>query len=287
MEENTEIPNRSKKKITRVYSEAFPPNILGKTDKIPSYSNVHKHFSEQNFQMDRIHYRELKPYDKEELMLLHKEWFPIEYTDEYFDRLIQPIPDKIFITILATYYFDDQEYILGAVIAEINSTEEFLSQLPQEYYKDIDIPFFETINFFRSTLEFGYIMIIGVIDEMRKKNLGTILIDKISEEFMKRRYCYCIYLHVVNYNTMALKFYEKNKFVKVSTIKNHYKIRNNFYDCEVLVKFFKWSHKSKIYKESIFYFLFKWLILNPVNFVIFLLTLGFLFKLCRKKYKLD
>jgi ribosomal protein S18 acetylase RimI-like enzyme len=274
-------------KVTRVFSQAFPPNILGKTDKTPAYSQVHKKFREENFDMNKIIYRPIKASDKEELIELHKEWFPIDYTDDYFDKIIQPRSGKVYITLLATYFFDDQEFILGAVLAELNSKEEFLKQLPSTYYDQIDIPFFETINFFRAPLQFGYIMIIGVIDEMRKKNLGTVLIDKITQEFMKLKNCYCIYLHVVAYNSTAIKFYNKNKFENVTTLKNYYRIKNSVYDCDVFVKFFNWSEKKKFCKGNILYEIFTIIFLQPLNFIIFILTLGFIFKICRKKYKLD
>jgi ribosomal protein S18 acetylase RimI-like enzyme len=282
-----ESNNFKKKKITRVASQAFPPNILGKTEKTPAYSKVHKLFNEDSFDMNKIIYRPIKASDKEELILLHKEWFPIEYTEDYFDILLQPSSDKVFITLLATYLFDDQELILGAVLAEMNSKEEFLKQLPSSYYDRIDIPFFETINFFRDSLRFGYIMIIGVIDELRKKNLGTILLDKITDEFMKMKNCYCIYLHVVSYNSTAIKFYNKNKFENVTTLKNYYRIKNSVYDCDVFVKFFDWSQKKKLCKRNILYEILCIFILHPLNFFIFILTLGFIFKICRKKYKLD
>jgi ribosomal protein S18 acetylase RimI-like enzyme len=83
----------------------------------------------------------------------------------------------------------------------------------------------------------AYIMTIGVVDECRRFGLGTKMIDhtiKILREQWPR--CEVIYLHVVSYNEAALKFYERNRFIRHSKIINHYFIMEKDYDAIVLYK---------------------------------------------------
>ena len=53
--------------------------------------------------------------------------------------------------------------------------------------------------------------------------------------------CEVIYLHVVDYNESAIKFYEKNNFRTLKRIKNHYVIYEKDYDAYVLYKDIKFN----------------------------------------------
>jgi ribosomal protein S18 acetylase RimI-like enzyme len=48
--------------------------------------------------------------------------------------------------------------------------------------------------------------------------------------------CEILYLHVVEYNETALRFYERNKFSTLKRIKNHYVIFEKDYDGYLLYK---------------------------------------------------
>ena len=59
-----------------------------------------------------------------------------------------------------------------------------------------------------------YIMTLGVIDECRKLGLGTLLIEE-TFQIVRTKYpmVQFLYLHVVDYNEAAIRFYkEKNGF---------------------------------------------------------------------------
>lgn len=83
----------------------------------------------------------------------------------------------------------------------------------------------------------AYIMTLGVVDECRRFGLGTKLLNQvikvINENWMN---CEVIYLHVVDYNESALKFYERNNFRTLKRIKNHYVIFEKMYDGLLLYK---------------------------------------------------
>ena len=56
--------------------------------------------------------------------------------------------------------------------------------------------------------------------------MGSLLLDhtmrKLANSFP---HCKLAYLHVVDYNTSAIRFYEKNEFINYGTEKDHYRIR--------------------------------------------------------------
>jgi ribosomal protein S18 acetylase RimI-like enzyme len=57
----------------------------------------------------------------------------------------------------------------------------------------------------------AYIMTIGVIDECRRLGLGTMLLEKTIEILQQNwTICEVIYLHVIDYNESAIRFYERN-----------------------------------------------------------------------------
>ena len=82
-----------------------------------------------------------------------------------------------------------------------------------------------------------YIMTIGVIDELRQMGIGSKMlnytIDLVEKRFTE---CICIYLHVVDYNISAIKFYQKNQFLRFRRMKRHYTIDGRDYDAIVLYK---------------------------------------------------
>jgi ribosomal protein S18 acetylase RimI-like enzyme len=282
--------NSKKKKVTRVFSDAFPPNRLGHKDKLPTFSEVHKSLSEIEIDQNKIIYRELNKNDMEEIRLLHKEWFPIDYTDEYFEAIF--IPDKRrknYITLAATYLYENKEYILGAIISEINLKAEFLNQTPQKYLGHINVSIFDQISLFTPEYEFAYIMVIGVVDECRRMKLGTEMLNRLMETFAKRKNCLCVYLHVVKYNETAIKFYQRNNFINTTCLKNFYRIKNEFYDCEVFVRFFTSQEKFEAIEKTrnLFDKVLENAIIKPLKVLIFFITLGLLFKSCRRRHKLD
>ena len=81
-------------------------------------------------------------------------------------------------------------------------------------------------------------MTIGVIDECRQLGLGTLLID-LTFEIVKEKYppVQFVYLHVVDYNDAAIRFYiEKNGFVNFKCEKDHYNILDEYHDAITLYK---------------------------------------------------
>jgi ribosomal protein S18 acetylase RimI-like enzyme len=87
-------------------------------------------------------------------------------------------------------------------------------------------------------LHVGYISTIGVIDELRKKGIGNILLEKAINIIKLKKTCIGVFLHVIKYNTSAINFYFKNSFIKGKYLKDFYYINNNNYDAIVFYKLF-------------------------------------------------
>ena len=53
--------------------------------------------------------------------------------------------------------------------------------------------------------------------------MGSLLLDHTMRELANSfPDCKLAYLHVVDYNTSAIRFYEKNEFINYGTEKDHY-----------------------------------------------------------------
>ena len=285
-EENTSLIKKKKK--IKLFSDAFPPDKLGNKNKFSPHSQVHRKLSDIKIEEDKIYYRELIHSDKDEVVLLHKEWFPIDYDDDYFEKILNPEKrDKEYFSLGAFYKSEGREFILGAIICELRTQLEFTYQIPEISLKLIEIPFFDDLSPFGGPYEFAYIMTIGVVDECRRMKLGSILLNKMTTLFLQRKDCLCLYLHVVKYNNTAIRFYQNNNFKNVTTLKNYYKIRNDTYDCEVYVRFFTTAEKAKEDQTKILNRLINSLLVYPFRIFVFLISLGFLFRCLRRKHKLE
>jgi len=69
--------------------------------------------------------------------------------------------------------------------------------------------------------------------------LGSLLLEENYKHVLhKRPDCHMMYLHVVDYNTAAIRFYqEKNDFVLLKIVKQHYEIFKKEFDALLLYKF--------------------------------------------------
>ena len=80
-------------------------------------------------------------------------------------------------------------------------------------------------------------MTIGVIDECRQMGLGSqLLAHNISLLEQNAPNCVAIWLHVIDYNHSAIKFYEKNGFLNYGRLKRHYTIAKKDYDAILLYR---------------------------------------------------
>lgn len=76
-----------------------------------------------------------------------------------------------------------------------------------------------------------YIMTLGSNENFRGRGLGSKLIRECINIAEQVHTCGVIYLHVITYNTTAIRFYENLGFHRITEIKDYYMIDDKTYDC--------------------------------------------------------
>ena len=154
-----------------------------------------------------IYYKPLEyEWEVKQLTILFKQWFPLEYPQEFYDSLLD---GKSYFTLLSVYE-DTYPIILGCLIYEVKPLDYSLTTLP-----------LASINKENRCV---YIMALGVVEEARKQGIGTSLLQKAFDYVKKDSNVKCIYLDMIVYNKTAIRCYEKNGFVCVTTRKGYYEI---------------------------------------------------------------
>ena len=92
-------PETKKKKKTKVYSEAFPPNSLGSHEKFNPISDTHSLLSSIQIDPTKIYYKPLSQDNLIEIQNLHKEWFPIDYQKKFFETILTHQSSTYFLTV--------------------------------------------------------------------------------------------------------------------------------------------------------------------------------------------
>ena len=289
----------SKNKKNELLSEAFPPNKNGYRPIIYASSSSHNLLEGIKINPEEIIYKPLSKIDMEEVKNLHKEWFPINYSDNFFKQIFNK-NNYWYFTIGAFYNIqkkeknENKEIILGLALCEwLYIKDYFIKHTSKEAIEEIckNISINEEIQSYIKWENYRtvYIMTIGVLDECRKMNIGTNILNRIINIALTDNLCVGVYLDVVNYNKPAIKFYEKNNFKKVSTIKNYYNINNEKYDSIVFLKIFtrkekdEFRSKNRNLLETIGYYF----IVTPFNFVIKIILFFLLFQCFRNKIKIE
>ena len=301
--------NKAKKRNISydIYSEAFPPNKDGSRSKISSHSHIHDLLKGQDDTLKKIDptkivYKPLTISNISEVKNLHKEWFPIDYDDNYFKKIFINKHSSYF-TVGAFYNFEikqennitkKEEIIIGMALCEFREVSKyFVNHTSREAVKEIcdNIDFNEEVHSYLNCQSYNcvYIMTIGVLDEFRKLHIGSNLIKYIIDTAMSEYLCVGVYLDVIVYNQSAINFYEKNGFKKVSNIKNYYDIKGVPYDSDVFLKIFTRKEKDEFRRKN--YALWKRLLYNffltPMN-VIYKIIIFIVFCQCfRNKIKID
>ena len=75
-----------------------------------------------------------------------------------------------------------------------------------------------------------YIMTLGVVDQLRSTGLAKRLLEQTILHAQQMPKIEILSLHVVAYNTRAIKFYKKNGFSLLEYMSQHYRIFGKDYD---------------------------------------------------------
>ena len=288
---------KHKKIDFQIFSEAFPPNKKGRREKQDISSSSHMLLKDTKLDPNNIIYKPLTKQDIEETKNLHKEWFPIKYSDEYFNTIFNSKEGKYF-SIGAFYNIineetkEKKEIIIGLALCEwIVGSDYFFKVFGKESALEIskNINYIEEVYSYLKYDDYHciYIMTIGVLDEFRKMKIGSNIVERIINIGLSDKLCIGIFLDVIYYNYSAIKFYKRNEFKKVKTNKNYYNLSGTKYDAHVFLRIFSRKEKdrfryknSNVIKKSID------ILLNPI-FFIFKIIIFIIFLQCfRNKIKL-
>lgn len=200
---------------------------------------------ERQFCYDRgyVSFRPFNESDRDQLQELHQEWFPVQYKDEFYDELVLGrmvnTGEKLF-TCAAVYHEDDatsghtdpletqdelsiksnpspdstssetdEDYIaacvVGSVLDVLRLDKKTVSLLVSDPFR------------YKRVL---YIMTLGTRTEFRNAGLATTLVQKCISIVEKNKHCGALYLHVITFNTAAIRFYERLGFYRVKEIES-------------------------------------------------------------------
>ena len=161
----------------RLHSEAWPEQ---EPDAI--YSNVHHILNSSQIQIDKanIKYRLLHKTDIEPLKCLHKEWFPVNYSDDYFDPIGK---ESRYIAIGAFYPYLNKNLLLGAIFSNLEFDDSISNYV---YKRSLLTKILRGLNCCHTPDLLMYIMTIGVIDEVRRMGIGSALIDQCAKVAKER-----------------------------------------------------------------------------------------------------
>eukprot|EP00035_Acanthoeca_spectabilis_P014868 m.292447 g.292447 ORF g.292447 m.292447 type:complete len:213 (-) comp16238_c0_seq3:2633-3271(-) len=156
--------------------------------------------------------RRLLPKDLEEMKLMHDQWFPIRYPEQFFilatslhsrlqsEVLIDPRTDTIAALVV---------WRQGSVVQCDPEDSDILP--PGEERTNADVI---------------YVLTIGVSVEYRRCGLASRLIRHLLSHAATdpSGRCRCVYLHVLTSNDSAIRFYESHGFNQHKLLKDYYEI---------------------------------------------------------------
>lgn len=219
-------------------SEAYPPKSENNKEYLANVHSILKDCDIEKTDFKNITIRKIKNRNEmEQIQLLHKEWFPINYTNDYFESVFKGKYNGLVAEIkLVKNNRLSETVVVGCILYNIrNASQKYLDFSYCDYFKN-----FKSI----------YIMTIGVINELRKHGIATLLLNKVIDIHINELSIKYIYLHVVEYNHSAQKFYVKNNFELFKLKRKHYFIEENYYDAFVYIYFINNGKKPKSYQEK-------------------------------------
>jgi len=172
--------------------------------------------------------RFLSPHDIDQVKILCRDWFPIEYPDTWYQEITS---NPRFFSLAATL----NGTIIGLIVAE---TKE-LGQLAKEDRSLL-------ASCFRSGTKVGYILSLGVSQQFRKQGIASLLLDQLISHLTSEQYSLvkALYLHVLTTNTQAITFYEHRGFQVHSFLPYYYAIKGKRKDGFTHVLYLNGGHPT-------------------------------------------
>ena len=187
-------------------------------------------------------FRPIQESDRDRVKQLHEEWFPVVYQDEFYDDLVKErLAGKRLHTCVAVAADDDddnpatndeempspQGEIVSCVVGSYVSAAKLSRRMQAMLLPDT-----------RRYKRLFYVMTLGTVTEHRGAGLATAMIQWVESLVKQDAACGGVYLHVITYNTAAIRFYERLGFYRVEEIPEYYDIDGQKYASYLYAKYF-------------------------------------------------
>lgn len=179
-----------------------------------------------------VQLRFLCPEDLEEVRLLCRDWFPIEYPQSWYEDITS---SERFFALAAVY----KSQIIGLIVAEI---KPYLKLNAED--RGILSRWFAS----KDTLV-AYILSLGVVRSYRRSGVATMLLDVLINHLAgpvpqppHEHRVKAIFLHVLTTNNEAILFYEKRRFRLHSFLPYYYLIKGHCKDGFTYVYYVNGGH---------------------------------------------
>ncbi|GMH55961.1 hypothetical protein TL16_g02026 [Triparma laevis f. inornata] len=194
-------------------------------------------------------FRPLQLCDREEIQRIHEECFPVRYNAKFFDNAVKnvladgrplfshvaclPLPLPSSSPPLLT------DSIVGCIISQFQSSQK------HEHLNLLSPSSLQTHPLIM------YIMTLATTQDYRRTGLASLLLKKLIQSATSNRNCGLIYLHVITYNTSAIKFYEKNRFERLGICEGYYCIEGKYYDSYLYVRYVNGGERCRSWLDSV------------------------------------
>ena len=173
-------------------------------------------------------YRTILPKDRARIQVLHEEWFPVVYQEEFYDNLVLGKMCQTGEDLYTNVIVDEKDEIVAGLVGAIvpirklnKMSRNLLLPQPQNHER------------------LFYIMTLGTVTEHRNGGLASSLIEECIQHVVQPdRRCGAVYLHVITLNHSAIRFYERLGFWRVQEIPDYYTIDGINYNCYLYAKYF-------------------------------------------------
>jgi len=184
---------------------------------------------------NNLQFRFLHSNDIDELKVLCKECFPVEYPEEWYLEITKN--DGRFYSLASTL----QGKIVGFIVAEIKTRLRCNKE-------DQDI----LASTYPYSTPVAYILSLGVSCQFRCLGVGSILLNNLISHLTSKDHltCKAVFLHVLSSNETAIHFYEKRHFIKHSFLPLYYSIQGKLRDGFSYVLYLNGGHPPWSFSAS-------------------------------------
>lgn len=168
-------------------------------------------------------FREVRVSDRDELMAMHHEFFPVRYSTNFYDDMVQGI--GMFGGQLCTVIAEEEQ--TGAIVGfAITQILKYPSQV--EDYDLFANP---------QPSHVMYILTLGVAASHRRQGLAVEILHRCRGLAEGHRGCGAVYLHVIHYNSAAMQLYSRMSFEQLRCLEDFYHFEGQHHRAFLFISF--------------------------------------------------